>query len=66
MPLDFPSIVPENNLRLPDALTIKYGPAQLLARFILEGDKAAREAGIQLRIRHDFDELLYEIGRAHV
>lgn len=59
MPLDFPNIVPENNLRLPDALTIKHGPARLLARFILEGDKAAREVGVRLRIRHDFDELLY-------
>src|SRR5215212_8553593 len=59
MPRDFPSIVPENNLRLPDALTIKHGPAPLLSRFILEGDKAAREVGVRLRIRHDFDELLY-------
>jgi hypothetical protein len=59
MPLDFPNIVPENNLRLPDALTIKHGPAPLLSRFILEGDKVAREAGIHLRVRHDFDELLY-------
>jgi hypothetical protein len=55
----YPSIVPENNLRLPDALTIKHGPAQLLARFILEGDKVGREAGLRLRVRHDFDELLY-------
>jgi hypothetical protein len=61
MPLDhaYPSIVPENNLRLPDALTIKHGPARLLARFILEGDKVGREAGLRLRVRHDFDELLY-------
>ena len=64
MPLDFmnnapQNIVPENNLRLPDALTIKHGPARLLSRFVLEGDKAARRMGIQLRLRHDFDELLY-------
>jgi hypothetical protein len=59
MPLDFPNIIPENNLRLPDALTIEYGPTRLLANFILEGDKVAREAGVRLRIRHDFDELLY-------
>src|SRR5215469_3556773 len=55
----YPNIVPENNLRLPDALTIKYGPAPLLARFVLEGDKIAREQGIRLRVRTDFDELLY-------
>jgi hypothetical protein len=59
VPLAYPSIIPENNLRLPDALTVKYGPAPLLARFMLEGDKIAREMGISLRVRHDFDELLY-------
>src|SRR5712691_10022064 len=74
MPLDFmnvvsennvpKSIVPENNLRLPDALTIKHGPARLLSRFVLEGDKAARRMGIQLRLRYDFDELLY-INQQH-
>jgi GNAT superfamily N-acetyltransferase len=53
----YPNIVPENNLRLPDALAIKHGPTQLLGRFILEADKAAREAGLRLRLRHDFDEL---------
>ena len=59
MPLDFTNIIPQNNLRLPDALTVNYGPARLLSRFILAGDKAAREVGVQLRVRHDFDELLY-------
>src|SRR5215212_7682882 len=59
MPLDFPNIVPENNLRLPDALTIKHGPSRLLARFVLEGDKLARRRGVDLRLRHDFDELVY-------
>jgi hypothetical protein len=59
MSLIYPNIVPENNLRLPDALTVKHGPAELLSRFVLEGDKAAREQGISLRLRHDFDELLY-------
>ena len=59
MTLTYPNIVPENNLRLPDALTIKHGPAPLLARFVLEGDKAGRRIGIQLRLRYDFEELLY-------
>jgi hypothetical protein len=59
MALIYPNIVPENNLRLPDALTIKHGPARLLAKFVLEGDKAARRSGIRLRLRHDFGELLY-------
>jgi len=59
MPPDVPNIVPENNLRLPDALAIKYGPARSLAPFVLAADKAARRKGVFLRIRHDFDELLY-------
>src|SRR6266851_9201366 len=59
MTLTYPNIVPENNLRLPDALTIKHGPASLLANFVLEGDKAARQVGIRLRLRYDFQELVY-------
>jgi hypothetical protein len=59
MSLVYPNIVPENNLRLPDALTVRHGPAGLLARFVLEGDKAARRMGIRLRLRHDFDALLH-------
>lgn len=65
MTLVLPNIVPANNLRLPDALTVKHGPAPLLARFVLEGDKAVREIGMQLRLRHDFDELVY-INRQQV
>jgi hypothetical protein len=59
MSLIYPNIVPENNLRLPDALTIKHGPAPLLSRFILEGDKLTRRRGVRLRLRYDFGELLY-------
>jgi hypothetical protein len=59
MTLIYPNIVHENNLRLPDALTIKHGPVPLLASFVLEGDKAARQLGIRLRLRHDFDGLVY-------
>jgi hypothetical protein len=59
MSLIYPNIVPANNLRLPDALTVKHGPTRLLSRFVLEGDKAARRLGLRLRLRHDFGELLY-------
>jgi GNAT superfamily N-acetyltransferase len=65
MTLIYPNIVPENNLRLPDALTIKHGPAPLLARFVLEGDKLARRMGIRLRLRYDFGELAY-VNKAEV
>ncbi len=61
--------VPENNFRLPDALTVKHGPAGLLSRFVLEGDKAARRAGLRLRLRHDFDALRrlndFEVARGN-
>jgi hypothetical protein len=59
MALDIPNIVPENNLRLPDALTIQHGPAPSLGRFVLAVDKAARRKGVSLRVRYDFDELVY-------
>jgi hypothetical protein len=52
-------IAPENNLRLPDAITVVHGPRRLLARFFIEGDRAARQAGLYLRVRHDFDALLW-------
>lgn len=64
MALIYPNIVPENDLRLPDALTVKHGPAQLLSRLIIEGDKAARAIGLRLRIRHDFDRLV-ELSDRH-
>jgi hypothetical protein len=54
-----PDVIPENNLRLPDAITIVHGPRRLLARFILAGDQAARRMGLHLRVRHDFDALLW-------
>jgi hypothetical protein len=65
MERSFPTIVPENNLRLPDALTIKHGPARLLAQFVLAGDQAARQRGIRLRLRHDF-AALQQINRQQV
>src|SRR5262249_9644632 len=46
MTRNYPNITPPNDLRLPDALTIKHGPRDLLARFVLEGDKLARAMGI--------------------
>jgi hypothetical protein len=69
MPLDYPNIVPENNLRLPDAVTITNGPTRLLSRFILQGDRAARDMGLFLRVRTDFEGLLmlnrYEAARGN-
>lgn len=58
MARDFPNIVPPNNLRLPDALTVRQGSGPLIGRMVLEGDRAARAVGIRLYHRHDFDELV--------
>lgn len=58
MPLDVPNIVPQNNLRLPDALTINYGPARLLGRFAVAADQATRRRGVTLRVRYDFEALI--------
>jgi hypothetical protein len=59
----------ENNLRLPDAVTILHGPRRLLAQFIIASDRATREMGITLRVRQDFDALLllnrYESARGN-
>jgi GNAT superfamily N-acetyltransferase len=69
MTRNYPNITPPNDLRLPDALTIKHGPSALLARFVLEGDKLARTMGIRLRLRHDFKNFLtlneFEVARGN-
>lgn len=69
MTRNYPNIVPPNDLRLPDALTIKHGPRDLLARFVIEGDKAARELGIRLRLRNDFQNFVtlneFEVARGN-
>jgi hypothetical protein len=57
MALDLPISVPPDDLRLPDALTVRHGPAPLLSRFILAADMAARGVGIRLRLRTDFAAL---------
>lgn len=58
MPLDFPNIIPPNNVRLPDALTVRQGSGPLIGRMVLEGDRAARAVGIHLYHRTDFEELV--------
>jgi len=58
MSLIYPNIVPANNLRLPDALPIKHGPATLRSRYVMESDRHARDLGVRLRIRYDFEALV--------
>jgi hypothetical protein len=58
MSSDYPNIVPENNLRLPDAVTVRHGSGPAIGRFVIAADRAARDAGIHLRLRTDMDGLL--------
>ena len=51
-------MTPRVHPRLLDALTVRHGPAPLLARFILAGDRALRDMGLTLRIRTDFEALI--------
>jgi hypothetical protein len=58
VPFDDTNIVPLNNLRLPDAVTVRQGSGPAIGRMILAGDRAARAVGIHLYLRHDFDGLV--------
>ena len=44
--------------RLLDQITLLHGPSDLLGRFFLVADTAARDQGVRLRLRADFDELV--------
>ncbi len=43
--------------RLPDQLTLDFGPIEPLARFILRADRLLRDSGIRLSLSTDFAEL---------
>jgi hypothetical protein len=49
--------------RLPDQITIQYGPPGLLGRFFLKADTAARERGVTLSVA-PLEELM-EVNRAN-
>lgn len=53
-----PRLRPRSPSRLPDQVTLVHGPHQTLSRFILLADRAARERGVYLSLKSDFDELL--------
>jgi hypothetical protein len=50
--------MPAIPLRLPDQITVDHGPTDLLARFFLAADRAARERGVYLTLRHELDGLV--------
>jgi hypothetical protein len=53
----FPNFVPRHGDTLLDALTLEYGPRHLIVPLMVRANIAAREMGIELRIRHDFETL---------
>ncbi|HKF72622.1 MAG TPA: hypothetical protein VKB68_12785 [Stellaceae bacterium] len=50
--------------RLLDQITLLHGPHDLLGRFFLVADTAARDQGVKLRLRADFDGLV-ELNHRH-
>ena len=52
------SVFSQPRLRLPDQVSIDFGPAPLLGRTFLTLDRAVRQQGIYLSISHDLNELL--------
>src|SRR5215471_10920403 len=51
--------------RLPDQLTVKFGPAHTIGEFVLRVDQQVRAAGVRLTLSEDFDELL-KLNRANL
>lgn len=51
-----------NPRRLLDQITLLHGPHDLLSRYFLIADQAARDCGVRLRLRSDFDALM-ELNR---
>lgn len=53
--------------RLPDQVTLLHGPNDILGRYLLLADRAARERGVYLSLESDFDALLAlnEANREH-
>jgi hypothetical protein len=47
-----------SDLRLPDAVTVRGGPIPEVASFLLLFDNLARERGVRLRVRTDFEALV--------
>ncbi len=44
--------------RLPDQIDVAYGPQAIISRFILQGDREARNRGVYLTVEDDFEALM--------
>jgi GNAT superfamily N-acetyltransferase len=50
--------IPADNIRLPDAITIKHGPAPVLSRLFIAADNMAQALGVSMKFRNDFQPLM--------
>lgn len=53
----FQNSLPRDNIRLPDAVDIRHGPAPILGRFFIAADNMAKQLGVTLKFRSDFNAL---------
>src|SRR5579859_3061535 len=65
MPFDSNFPIPADNIRFPEAITIKHGPAPVLSRLFIAADNMAQALGVDLKFRSNFAALM-EINRAAV
>jgi GNAT superfamily N-acetyltransferase len=49
---------PHDNVRLPEAITNRYGPLAVLSRLFIAADNMAKAVGIDLKFRNDFHSLI--------
>ncbi len=50
--------IPADNIRFPEAITIRHGDARILSRFFIAADNMARSLGVELKFRNDFQALM--------
>lgn len=53
-----PNVVPEHGSGVLDALTLDYGPREVIVPLMLRANMVLRTIGLRLRIRHDFAALV--------
>jgi GNAT superfamily N-acetyltransferase len=58
MVTDTESVIPPDNIRLPEAITIRHGDARILSRLFIAADNMARSLGVDLKFRNDFHALM--------
>src|SRR5258708_39713454 len=50
--------IPSDNIRFPEAITIRHGSAPALARLFIAADNMAQALGLDLKFRTDFAPLM--------